>query len=558
MVGAEVLINVGPPLLAALLLVRLYILLGRVILLPTKWNNGSVQATAIPSVANEPSSPNPTTPAASPSLEDIEESAPFTAEELALISEIHDQLGDDTFRSVPADLLAQFVRSAHHRPGEPSVAARVETMANWRKAHNVDAVVNEPPTGRDEYELLMPAGVVGTDRHGRPIILERPGRCRRSVLHALDTMSAEAFVWMQVCSKECIRHHMGAASLASSKRIYKFVSIIDCATLGTHHFDRRNIALVREHTHSSKRSPTRACPPVCIYTCWPRRARADDGSLPHRLTDSPTDPHTRPRAPDTPQFKAYAAAVSANYPDCLEKLYVVNAPFVMAGLWRVIQPLLHPVTAAKVTILGTDFAPVLQRDGLRIGAAPGGGASLPPEGYAPLPTDDELEGWVRSSRRLLAEHHASAHQGGDPAAASGRALRTLAEGFVPEADARAIERMLQAKAGRRPRTANAAAATAAVAPTATSKSASATSAGAAAAADLVLPRAMERQGTAAEPQGVAVASSKLLSAQQQHATARDVPLELLPSSPERVLQETTAWLTRVAAPCLNFGSVAVG
>ena len=69
---------------------------------------------------------------------------------------------------------------------------------------------------------------------------------------------------------------------------------------------------------------------------------------------------------------------------------------------------------------------------------------------------------------------------------------------------------------------------------------------------------MERQGTAAEPQGVAVASSKLLAAQQQHATARDVPLELLPSSPERVLQETTAWLTRVAAPCLSFGSVAVG
>ena len=288
MVGAEVLINVGPPLLAALLLVRLYILLGRVILLPTKWNNGSVQATAIPSVANEPSSPNPTTPAASPSLEDIEESAPFTAEELALISEIHDQLGDDTFRSVPADLLAQFVRSAHHRlPGEPSVAARVETMANWRKAHNVDAVVNEPPTGRDEYELLMPAGVVGTDRHGRPIILERPGRCRRSVLHALDTMPAEAFVWMQVCSKECIRHHMGAASLASSKRIYKFVSIIDCATLGTHHFDRRNIALVREDTHSSKRSRTRVCPPVYIYVLAApcTRGRWLPASPTHRLTD---------------------------------------------------------------------------------------------------------------------------------------------------------------------------------------------------------------------------------------------------------------------------------
>ena len=239
------LIEAGPLLLAVLLLARLYILLGRVMLSV----KGANSVHASPSTTNDRTSPTFTPP----QLDDIEESAPFTAKELALVSEIHDHLGDEAFRSVPADLLAQFVRSAHHqRPGEPSVAVRVEAMAKWRKAHGVDAFVNDPPCGRDEYELLMPAGVVGTDRSGRPIILERPGRCRRSVLRALDTMPAEAFVRMQVCSKECIRHHMGAASLASSRRIYKFVSVIDCATLGTHHLDRRNIALVR-----AMRIPTR-------------------------------------------------------------------------------------------------------------------------------------------------------------------------------------------------------------------------------------------------------------------------------------------------------------
>jgi len=105
-------------------------------------------------------------------------------------------------------------------------------------------------------------------------------------------MSAEEFVRQQVCSKECIRHFLGAASRRRGRRISKFVSVIDAGGIGRHHFDRRNVAF----------------------------------------------------------FKAFAEVSSANYPDCLERLFVVRAPYLMTALWALLRPLLHPVTAAKVSI----------------------------------------------------------------------------------------------------------------------------------------------------------------------------------------------------------------
>jgi len=124
------------------------------------------------------------------------------------------------------------------------------------------------------------------------VILERPGRDRQAVLAALAAMSAEEFVRQQVCSKECIRHFLGAASRRRGRRISKFVSVIDAGGIGRHHFDRRNVAF----------------------------------------------------------FKAFAEVSSANYPDCLERLFVVRAPYLMTALWALLRPLLHPVTAAKVSI----------------------------------------------------------------------------------------------------------------------------------------------------------------------------------------------------------------
>jgi hypothetical protein len=50
----------------------------------------------------------------------------------------------------------------------------------------------------------------------------------------------------------------------------------------------------------------------------------------------------------------------AYYPERLETIYLVNAPWYFAAIYSMISPFLDPVTAKKVQIIGTDFLPTLR------------------------------------------------------------------------------------------------------------------------------------------------------------------------------------------------------
>ena len=45
-------------------------------------------------------------------------------------------------------------------------------------------------------------------------------------------------------------------------------------------------------------------------------------------------------------------AVSSFYPETMLKMFLVNAPRVFPHIWRVVQPMIDPVSAAKINILG--------------------------------------------------------------------------------------------------------------------------------------------------------------------------------------------------------------
>lgn len=51
----------------------------------------------------------------------------------------------------------------------------------------------------------------------------------------------------------------------------------------------------------------------------------------------------------------------AYYPERLETIYLVNAPWYFAAIYSLISPFLDPVTAKKVQILGSDFLPILRQ-----------------------------------------------------------------------------------------------------------------------------------------------------------------------------------------------------
>jgi len=63
------------------------------------------------------------------------------------------------------------------------------------------------------------------------------------------------------------------------------------------------------------------------------------------------------------QVKDYilkAAKISQdNYPECMGKFYIINAPYLFSAVWAVIRPWLDEVTANKIQFMSTGHKEVL-------------------------------------------------------------------------------------------------------------------------------------------------------------------------------------------------------
>lgn len=57
------------------------------------------------------------------------------------------------------------------------------------------------------------------------------------------------------------------------------------------------------------------------------------------------------RCMDYEAVKHQVHILQAHYPDTLESCYVIDAPFIFSGCWRIIRPWLDPVTASKVQFI---------------------------------------------------------------------------------------------------------------------------------------------------------------------------------------------------------------
>ena len=51
----------------------------------------------------------------------------------------------------------------------------------------------------------------------------------------------------------------------------------------------------------------------------------------------------------------------AFYPERLQFFVMINAPWFFTGIWALIKPFLHAVTAKKFIIVGSDYLPTLRK-----------------------------------------------------------------------------------------------------------------------------------------------------------------------------------------------------
>ena len=60
------------------------------------------------------------------------------------------------------------------------------------------------------------------------------------------------------------------------------------------------------------------------------------------------------------------------YPECLYKMFIVNAPFIFRSVYTIISPFIHPVTKEKINILGgpSKYLPEMAKAGVPKAAVP--------------------------------------------------------------------------------------------------------------------------------------------------------------------------------------------
>ena len=70
--------------------------------------------------------------------------------------------------------------------------------------------------------------------------------------------------------------------------------------------------------------------------------------------------------------KAIVTGAGSFFPETAWKLFIVNAPFIFRSAYKVISPLIHPVTRDKIKILGgkSAYLPAMQKAGIPLSSLP--------------------------------------------------------------------------------------------------------------------------------------------------------------------------------------------
>ena len=99
--------------------------------------------------------------------------------------------------------------------------------------------------------------------------------------------------------------------------------------------------------------------------------------------------------------KAIVTGAGSFFPETAWKLFIVNAPFIFRSAYKVISPLIHPVTRDKIKILGgkSSYLPEMKKAGIPLSAIPVSmGGSYPDKSIEKCIEELLAEGFPRAAR----------------------------------------------------------------------------------------------------------------------------------------------------------------
>jgi len=226
----------------------------------------------------------------------------LTEAEQTTYDEVKKLLGE---RAVDEVTLIQFVRGySYEKEWVAKVHEMVVKTLDWRDKNDIGTICNRSLPKRDEFKKTWVTMVTGEDPNGRLITVDLLGKIPPGDL--LDKFTVEELQMHHAQNQEYIIKMKRHANAKSGMRMYKTVSVLDLNGIGM------------SHASSKFTGPARS---VMDIDQW-------------------------------------------FYPESLQKMYVVNAPWIFKTIWAVVKPWLHPITQTKIHVCSSSFLEELAADGI--------------------------------------------------------------------------------------------------------------------------------------------------------------------------------------------------
>lgn len=229
-------------------------------------------------------------------IDEIPESRLLNDDETKFFKDLQKEYADQIkTQKVPDSMLIRFIRG-YSKDQDPQKKTRdmLTQALKWRKDNNVDKVMEEKMEKSDLHAKVWPHGVIGYDKNGRPIYCERVGQTDPSSL--MEQLTMEELQRFHVRSMEQVTFLKDRLSQKRGVMLYKHNVILDLNGLGM------------SIMSSSFYKP----------------------------------------------FKSLIDIDQYYYPETLNKLYMVNAPWIFRTFWAIVKPWIDPATRERILVCGTD------------------------------------------------------------------------------------------------------------------------------------------------------------------------------------------------------------
>ncbi|ETV90740.1 hypothetical protein H310_14529 [Aphanomyces invadans] len=243
-------------------------------------------------------------------LHNMDESAPLDVADQPFYDAIKAAHGDNVSNEFCIRLARAYRGEKKHRMEK--TLAEVKRIMEWRTQHGADGILNVPLDKATLFHQCWPSAVYGEDTAGHVINMERLVEINVDSFHANFTV--DEILRHRMKHLERIQAELGASSKRKGKLVYKHIYIFDLAGMAWKH----------------------VAPSVMSY------------------------------------LKPIFDLGQVYYPESLFRMYLVNAPFVFWGTWKVVSSFIDPETRQKIQIYKSSaaFVAEAQKQGLSLDAIP--------------------------------------------------------------------------------------------------------------------------------------------------------------------------------------------